>query len=983
MASRSQATRAARALKAGLGLAAIAAIVPVGTAAGAVTQGPGCTASPGAVSCEFWATSGTVPMPNGAGTLNVSVMGYSDTASGAPILPGPSIVATVGDTVTVTLHNGLTAPAEPTGMLFQEQVMAPDLTGVAPGAVGTYTFTASRAGTYLYEASPFVRTSAGGGSQYQTAMGMSGALVVRPDGAPDQAYAAASTAFDAEHVVLTSELDKDLTLANAAGFDMRDYAPEYFLVNGKVAPETADLAAGAGQQVLLRYVNAGIKAHSMSILGQEQAVIGEDGNALDNPRRMVAETFGAGQTDDVIVSLPADADGRYPLYDAGMFMNNNTASGMGGMLTFLDVSGSPADVVPDTTNVRIDGSLLRADVTSASAVEFFVDAVGADGTGTPMAAGPAPGTYIADISGFPGPHTFYVHGQSAGGAWGPVGSVVFANADIAGPLTKGLSLTPNPTNGSAGVLLRATGDDSATGRSDILDGHYTIDGAELTPVELNDLANPNLTPNGSGPVVALDATIPVAVLSGLTEADHTVRVYSKDAAGNWSAPATITLTKDVTGPAASAPTASPSPNNGTNGFSATVRAVRVTVQAADAASLIAAGEGFIDTVGANGTGFPLVPADGTFNASAETLRADIPLSTVAALGPGSHTIHLHGRDAAGNWGAPVSATLVIDKAGPAVSGLAYSPTPTNAGASENVAFTLTGTAADPSGVAAAEWFTGADPGAGNGSPLSVTGNALSTSINFVAQGWAPGNRTISVRARDTLGNWGAPVTVTVAIVAPNTIFRDGFESGSASAWSGITNGGNRISFPGAANMAGTGTVGMQIALTGNTNGANGSAYVTDNSPAAEATYHARFYVDPNGSNPGGGNNGEVILQGYSAANGGGTTRFRLFYRRSGANPQLQYVVGTGNSSTSASSWHTISGGPSYVEVYWKSTNGGTASSLTTSSPAGTFAATASTGQGSIASVRFGMQGLSGNNNSRSGSVRIDAFASTRRTVVGP
>ena len=61
--------------------------------------------------------------------------------------------------------------------------MVPDQTGVAAGGGTTsYTFTAGAPGTYLYEAGLIP------GSQYQVAMGLYGALVVRPAGLPDQAY---------------------------------------------------------------------------------------------------------------------------------------------------------------------------------------------------------------------------------------------------------------------------------------------------------------------------------------------------------------------------------------------------------------------------------------------------------------------------------------------------------------------------------------------------------------------------------------------------------------------------------------------------------------------------------------------------------------------------------------------------------------------------------------------------------------------------
>ena len=131
-------------------------------------------------------------------------------------------------------------------------------------------------------------------------------------------------------------------------------------------------------------------------------------------------------------------------------------------------------------------------------------------------------------------------------------------------------------------------------------------------------------------------------------------------------------------------------------------------------------------------------------------------------------------------------------------------------------FTLSANATDNlTAIVGAEWFSGTDPGAGNGTAMTVGGGPatwnLSATVDFVALGWLDGNRTISVRARDAAGNWSAPVTVTVTIVRPNVIFQDGFESGSGSAWSART-GTSRLAYVAAANMAGTGTVGMRVAL---------------------------------------------------------------------------------------------------------------------------------------------------------------------------
>ena len=48
--------------------------------------------------------------------------------------------------------------------------------------------------------------------------------------------------------------------------------------------------------MLLRYVNAGMTYHSMSLLGGSQNIVAYDGIALKYPHKAVAETFGPGQT---------------------------------------------------------------------------------------------------------------------------------------------------------------------------------------------------------------------------------------------------------------------------------------------------------------------------------------------------------------------------------------------------------------------------------------------------------------------------------------------------------------------------------------------------------------------------------------------------------------------------------------------------------------------------------------------------------------
>jgi hypothetical protein len=68
-----------------------------------------------------------------------------------------------------------------------------------------------------------------------------------------------------------------------------------------------------------------------------------------------------------------------------------------------------------------------------------------------------------------------------------------------------------------------------------------------------------------------------------------------------------------------------------------------------------------------------------------------------------------------------------------------------------------------SGVAAVEYFTGADPGQGNGTAMTITkGHATAT----IGSGLSPGADTVSVRAQDKAGNWSNPVTIPLTVADP-------------------------------------------------------------------------------------------------------------------------------------------------------------------------------------------------------------------------
>ncbi len=134
----------------------------------------------------------------------------------------------------------------------------------------------------------------------------------------------------------------------------------------------------AGNTVLLRYVNAGLQSHAMSTLGIAQKAIAVDGHALAHPHSMVGETIATGQTLDALVTIPAAApDGtRFAVYDANLMLRNSTASGFGGMLTFLTASATTPPT-GDTTGPAVSSGSLSPNPTNGS-VDVSVSATVSD-----------------------------------------------------------------------------------------------------------------------------------------------------------------------------------------------------------------------------------------------------------------------------------------------------------------------------------------------------------------------------------------------------------------------------------------------------------------------------------------------------------------------------------------------------------------------------------------------------------------------------
>jgi Multicopper oxidase len=997
--SRPRFRRARAALAATVTAAATVAVTPgAATAAvpfaAATPQGPltstACARVGTADTCELYAKPGTMT-PAGAAPVNIWGLASTDTA--APSTPGPVLVVTVGDTVTINLHNGL---ADPLGLALPQVSGVAAPTPTAAGATGAITFTAARPGTYLYEAG---HTALGA---RQTAMGIVGALVVRP-AAAGQAYDTPASAFDDEAVLVLSEVDPAFN-ANPAGFDLRNFHPTYRLINGKSYPQTDPVATGPGRKVLLRYVNAGVTDHAMGVAGARQIPVGVDARPNPDAFPLFADTLAPGQTEDMVTVVPPDTDGtQFAVYETAGRLDNagaragatSTQIGFGGMLTFLQtgavapvgdtfgpvasaVAVTPGAVKATDTNVTVSATVSDAanGNSAVTAAEYVID--------TPAAVTPGGGTPLTGTFGTPtvtglsaaipaatlqtltqGAHTVYVRGRDAAGNWGPPASATFQLTTV-GAATTGVSVTPNVTNGSVDVTVKATGDDSGLGGTVTAAEFFlsaTGAGGTGTPMTLG---SPNAT------LSTETGTLTAQAVQANPDGATSVFVHTKDSFGIWGPFTAVPLTITRALPTASGVTIDPNPTDGTKGSAVDATQIQVkgtfTVPGTPPLTTIAAAEGFLDPATANpanGTGFVFVANDGKFDAASEIAYGLIPLSQVSALADGAHTVYVHARDTAGNWGPLTAATLTVSR-GVGVSAVSAVLTPAapSVGAA-TTAVTLTATATLPPGTTAppqaAEWFLGADPGAGNGRPMTISTVSAST---FTLAGTVPpglfttpGPVTLSVRARGANGTWGTatPVTVTVA-AQPVRIFADTFDTSTAN-WSSAT--GNPA------------VTGAQLAPTL-------GQFVTDTTPANQSPYTASFAFTPSTlATTAAGN--ATILRALTGAN---TEVYSVQYQRMAANTyRLRLVRGL-----AISNWVTVTGaGVANVQRTITVTFSTTATTSTTRlSVAGGAGITGSpvtlTGTGAAAAaqrVETVNLGLIAGTAGTTGGPRLDTFLSSR------
>ena len=256
-------------------------------------------------------------------------------------IPGPTLIVTEGDSVSVTLTNNLPAAAGNTSILFPgfNVTATGGVAGLltqeaAPGSTVTYTFKASSPGTRSYYS--------GTQGDLQVEMGLYGAIIVLPiNPATDStlcsngdlqvlqrrarnnwgesdfrlstsAYDHAGTCYDREYLFQFSEMDPNIhaqalaqvtaagsCTAGAPGCSLNvptePYHPAYFMINGRSMPDDMDPNYAPfyphqpyngnphlhpGEIVLLRIIGQGRWQHPFHEHGNHVRILARDGNLI-------------------------------------------------------------------------------------------------------------------------------------------------------------------------------------------------------------------------------------------------------------------------------------------------------------------------------------------------------------------------------------------------------------------------------------------------------------------------------------------------------------------------------------------------------------------------------------------------------------------------------------------------------------------------------------------------------------------------------
>jgi len=314
-----------------------------------------------AVIYDLTAKAGVLTVGTGASTVDVPIWGFALNGEPATV-PGPVLSVPPGDTeLTINLTNELPAdvsiviPGQQSslspvrnadGRVTSFVESTPGLVAGGSPSMNVYTWTNIKPGTYLYQS--------GTHPAVQVQMGLYGAL--KAVAVAGEAYPGHS--YDNEAILLFSEIDPVIHQSVAEGkygqtapagvtpeeaalymTSTINYAPRFFLLNGKTFPDAAaelDHPVVAGEALLIRLLNAGLETHHPALHSGYMQVIAENGFRLTYPKTQYAVLLGAQMTADGLMTVTDP--GRRIIYDHMLHLSNGADMPEGGMLAGITVN---------------------------------------------------------------------------------------------------------------------------------------------------------------------------------------------------------------------------------------------------------------------------------------------------------------------------------------------------------------------------------------------------------------------------------------------------------------------------------------------------------------------------------------------------------------------------------------------------------------------------------------------------------------------
>ena len=229
----------------------------------------------------FYITEGYITQPDGA---DVYFKGFSEDNNSLNV-PGQSMVIQQGDTVNVTIVNTLGSSHS---FVIDGVVDSGRISG---GRSATVSFTADRAGSYMYYDAR--------NAPYNRLLGLHGGLAIMPNGSSDELYSGSPT-FKQQYFWVINDIDpvwhESIRQGNTPN---TDFKPSYFTINGLSMrvpghPDYANPAIDSGydprsriegaigERALIRTLHAGMCIHSMHWHANHVEWLTRNGEILSN-----------------------------------------------------------------------------------------------------------------------------------------------------------------------------------------------------------------------------------------------------------------------------------------------------------------------------------------------------------------------------------------------------------------------------------------------------------------------------------------------------------------------------------------------------------------------------------------------------------------------------------------------------------------------------------------------------------------------------